>query len=111
MDGDRITCRLQGGEVIHGAGSGAIAQGQTGALSLRPERLTLSRTKPEGDCLSGTLSGTTYLGTDTQYDVSLAGDLRLSVRTQNSDGQSRGFEEGDPVFVSIADDAARFLVA
>ena len=45
--------------------------------------MTLSKTKPKGNSLSGTLTGATYLGTDNQYAVELTDDLSLNVRHQN----------------------------
>ncbi len=106
----RVTCVLEDGEVVHGTASDEVSVGQAGTLSLRPERLFLSRERPDGECLEGVLRGETYLGTDTQYEVELSDTLSLAVRYQNTGGGEAGLTTGYPVFVRLADDAARFLV-
>ena len=72
--------------------------------------MTLSKTKPKGNSLSGTLAGATYLGTDNQYAVELTDDLSLNVRHQNRTSVGAAMTTGEPVHISIADNAARFLV-
>ena len=110
VNGMQVACALGGGEGVHALANSEVAVGTDGWLSIRPERLTMAVTKPEGESLPGTLGAATYLGTDTQYDVHLAGDLRLHVRMQNTFAAETPLQEGDPVFVSIAPGAARFLV-
>ncbi|SMY07531.1 ABC transporter ATP-binding protein [Flavimaricola marinus] len=110
VDEHRIDCVLAGGETITALANQPAAPGQTGYISIRPEQLTLTGSKPSGDSLPGTLDGAVYLGTDTQYTVTLAGDLRLTVRMQNSQTGAVPLQHGGPVHVSIADHAARFLV-
>jgi len=60
--------------------------------------------------LKGNLGQSTYLGTDTQFKVFLRKDLSLAIRMQNSPSTSDIYKLGDKVFVSIDDDAARFLI-
>ena len=110
VQGGTATCRLADGEVLQATTDAPVSEGLGGTVSLRPERLALSTTEPDGVSLEGTLIGTTYLGTDTQYAVALTDTLSLTVRSQNSQSGATSFAEGDPVFVRIADDAARFLV-
>jgi spermidine/putrescine transport system ATP-binding protein len=110
MDGRRVMCRLADGEVLHALANAPQAQGARGVVSIRPEQVRVARTAPEGDALHGTLGEAVYLGTDTQYTVHLGGALALTVRMQNSFGEIVPLRQGDPVFVSIADGAARFLV-
>jgi spermidine/putrescine transport system ATP-binding protein len=106
----RVTCALPSGEVLHAETDTRVAPGQAGALSIRPERLTLAREPTGGETLEGTLDEAVYLGTDTQYGVRLGAGLRLRVRIQNEGGTRPRLGEGDRVFVGIADGAARFLV-
>jgi len=108
--GPRLTCTLAGGGTLTALTNIAVSPGQMGAISLRPERMNVSATKPSGNSLQGKLIAATYLGTDTVYDVQLINRLRLTVRHQNAKSAEAAIQEGEPVFVCIADDAARFLV-
>ncbi len=110
VKGDIVTCRLSDGEVLHAHTNHEVSKGQAGAVSVRPERLVLSAKAPKGEYLQGVVGRSTYLGTDSQIEIALDKNLFLVSRMQNSSGASGQFEEGDPVFVSIADGAARFLV-
>ncbi|MEM7441542.1 MAG: TOBE domain-containing protein, partial [Pseudomonadota bacterium] len=94
----------------HATSDAPVAEGRAGTISLRPERLTLSREKPAGESLQGALVDATYLGMDTQYHVKLSETLHLNVRHQNKDRADASIDPGEPVFISIADNAARFLV-
>ena len=109
-DGPRVTCRLADGEILHAVATHDITKGARGAVSLRPERMTVATEEPNGESLRGVLAGTTYLGTDTQYTVRLSDTLHLTVRHQNRLHAEAAMQEGEPVFISIAPDAARFLV-
>jgi len=109
VDGPQIACVLAGGERLHALANHDVAAGQQGSVSLRPERLMVTVGEPAGESLHGVLADAVYLGTDTQFAVKLAGDLSLNVRMQNSTAHSESLKPGDPVFVSIADGAARFL--
>lgn len=109
-DGMHVVCSLADGEVLTALASSPLGPGTTGVVSIRPESLTVTKTAPEGESLRGTLGDAVYLGTDTQYTVLLAKDLTLKVRMQNQFVASQALAQGDPVFVSIADGAARFLV-
>ncbi len=110
VDGRSATCTLSDGETLHALCDAGIAKGQSGTISLRPERMTLTSEAPRGESLVGTLVDATYLGTDTQYDVRLRDGLNLTVRYQNSLSAHTAFQQGDRVFISIAENAARFLV-
>ena len=107
---DALTCQLVNGAVLTARSLHEITKGQKGWVSIRPERMTLSKTKPKGNSLSGTLTGATYLGTDNQYAVELTDDLSLNVRHQNRTSVGAAMATGEPVHISIADNAARFLV-
>jgi spermidine/putrescine transport system ATP-binding protein len=110
VEGHTVTCRLPDGETVHALANRAASPGQSGTLSIRPERLTITRDAPPGESLRGVLGASTYLGTDTHYDVRLSDSLSLTARMQNTEDAALRLDEGDPVHVSIADGAARFLV-
>ena len=60
--------------------------------------------------LDGRVSSIVYIGTDTQYGVTLPGGQELRVREQNSSPESRLLaKEGEPVTVRFTADAARVL--
>ena len=99
--GAALTCALAGGHRIEAEGDAAA--GAKGWVCIRPERLTFA-----DDGLPGTLGPATYLGTDTQHQVTLVGGPTLTIRRQNADG-GIGADEGDRIAVRAAPGAARFL--
>ncbi len=111
VQGDTVTCTLPDEGTILAKTNHAVAPGQTGTLSLRPERMTLLSEKPQDDYLKGLLKDMTFLGTDTQFEIQLDNTLTLNVRHQNSDGNELQIQSGQPVYIRIAPNAARFLVS
>ena len=75
-------------------------------LVLRPEKIALSSANGS---VTGAISDTMYLGTDTSYTVKLAEDTFLEVRDQNGLMGSARFRVGDKVSLDIAPNAARIL--
>jgi len=110
VSGETAICRLKGGQLLNVKPNGEMHVGQTGSISIRPERLIMDKKFSKKQGLKGTLGQFTYLGTDTQFEVLLDKNLSLSIRMQNTALISETYKYGDQVFVSIADDAARFLV-
>lgn len=109
-NGLQVTCSLPGGEVLQALAAQAVEVGHSGTISLRPERLSLTKSDGGEGGLKGTLADATYLGTDIQYEVQLDEGLILTVRYQNNSGEQSPFTKGEPVAVRVADNAARFLV-
>ena len=71
-----------------------VSAGAGVTLTIRPEKLTLLKTDAESASaaadteaetvlLPATVVATSYIGTDTRYEVELAGGARLTVRLQN----------------------------
>jgi spermidine/putrescine transport system ATP-binding protein len=110
VDGLDVVCHLTNGQTLDALANSQNMPGATGVLSLRPERLRISKTKPTGKILKGELGDRVYLGTDTQFTIKLSAELKLKVRMQNSFFERSNYKTGDTVFVTIADGAARFLV-
>ncbi len=110
VSGRRVTCKLADGETITALAHQDLQIGAAGIVSVRPESLSVTPTAPMGQSLTGTLGDAVYLGTDTQFTVHLDQSLELKVRMQNGVTDGAKLTAGDPVFVSIADGAARFLV-
>ncbi len=89
-DADFWTVTLPSGAVVRAPKSlGDI--GSSGAIGVRPEKLTLLEPGQEskGNALEGTVVDTSYLGVITQYVVEGKGGLRLLVSEQNRDRTTR----------------------
>jgi len=110
IEGESATCRLAGGATIRADISDEIAMGQAGAVSIRPERISVA---PENSVspLKGVLENIIYLGTDTQHIVGLDDGTRLTARTQNAGFAEAELSIGSRVSVQIDDGAARLLVS
>ena len=109
--GDRHAhCRIGNGltldcDAVEGVGAGADVH-----MSIRPERMRLSIDRVGDGNFTGTVRENVFVGTDVQTTVSLADNVVLTVRTQNSDrGRAMIFEPGTEVFVDIEPGAARLL--
>jgi spermidine/putrescine transport system ATP-binding protein len=105
-----LTCRLDNGQNLTISGAQDVQQGQDGYIAIRPERLSMSATPSPDATLTGTLGEAIYLGTDTQYTITLDGGATLTVRSQNNADTAQNLAPQSPVHISIADGAARFLV-
>ena len=131
----RCRCRLANGARLECDAVGTPRQGATGCVSIRPERLSIAKpgegslakpgggctrapraafpdspAKPGGDCLTGVIRRTVYLGTGTRYLVGLEGGSGITVRTRNADHTALGLGPGDPVALNVDEGAARLLV-
>jgi len=113
VDGS-VHCTLASGETIIAEAAdinNSLPVGTHGLVSLRPERITIhAKGTLNSNSISGTLLGTTYLGTDTQYDVQLNNGTVIGVRSQNDSGQNANLSTGHTVELSAANGSARFLV-
>ena len=110
INGELIICRLSSGQSLTTTINSNVSVGQSGAFSVRPESLIMSKKQLNKNDLKGTVGQATYLGTDTQFEILLDQDLALAVRLQNSVLNLENFRNGDQVFVHFADNVARFLV-
>lgn len=100
------TCQLANGFALESESVDGIGVGAQVHMSIRPERMTLGPQGPNG--WAGVVRETVFVGTDVQTIVRVAGDLDLTVRTQNS-AQARLFEPGAEVAVAVEPGAARLL--
>ncbi|MGI9493419.1 MAG: ABC transporter ATP-binding protein [Geminicoccaceae bacterium] len=108
--GSSYACQLPGGAVIEAEAAGSHAVGEAGHVSIRPERISISRPQVEGAGPAGQVEHVVYLGTDTQHLVRLDDGSLITVRTQNA---HRGFVDlklGDRATLTIDPGAARLLV-
>ena len=98
---------LQNGVELEVTTSSDFEPGQRVVLAVRPERVELAEAG-EGT-LSGTLSEVVYFGTDTTYHVTIAGCGDMRIRSQNREGASARFKQGDEVDVLVSPDAVQVL--
>ena len=109
INGNISECKLQNGQILNAKPNRKVNKSQAGVISIRPEKLKMSKKPSKGQFIKGTLGQATYFGTDTQFEILLAKRLALSIRIQNSTLTSENYEYGDQVFISIDDEDARFL--
>jgi spermidine/putrescine transport system ATP-binding protein len=76
-------------------------------LAIRPERLLL--VEPGAGALSGVVAQAVYSGTDTLYEITLAGGLTLRLRTTNSDGAGPRVSPGEAVGIAVPPACVRVL--
>ncbi|GAA4563771.1 ABC transporter ATP-binding protein [Planotetraspora kaengkrachanensis] len=81
---------------------GTVSVGDTLELTVRPEKITISTAKPEGDLsvVQGTVSEVVYLGTSNSYAVVLADGAEITVFQQNAHDSTITAERGDTVWLS-----------
>lgn len=114
--GGGASVRLGTGDVIKSDTPENVQIGDRGFVSLRPESMRLRAAADVGTdagavALQGVIEDIVYLGTDRQYTISLASNLRISVREQNvASGSADGLHIGNDVCLQLAERAARFLV-
>ena len=85
--------------------------GDAVTLALRPEKLRISARGdhlPDG-VMEGWVLDRVYLGTDTAYHISVAGDFVLVARDQNTETRDRGRAVGEAVRLDAAPGAVRML--
>ena len=107
----RCGCRLANGAMLECEAAERPRPGSAGCVSIRPERLSIAkRGVAGGDPLTGVISRTVYLGTDTHYLIGLDGGPEVTVRTRNAHRASPALRPGDRAALRIGEDAVRLLV-
>ena len=103
-EGDYLRCQSAGGLDFLASPAGNAGAGTKVTLALRPEKIMLKR---GGE--TGTVAQSVYVGTDTNYEVRLADNMRLNVRVQNAVDGRQQFVVGDKVGIDVPAGAARML--
>ena len=87
--------------------------GTTAWLALRPEKISISRSRPDADnALSGKVLDIAYLGNISTYHVELAdGSIVKAQESNRQRADRRGITWEDPVWVSWEEDAGVLLRA
>jgi len=111
QEGATVVVTQPSGLTLHAQSETPLTAGTTVAVAVRPEKLHLQPLTDATNCLPGRVTNVIYIGTDTQYEVRIAGDQLLRVRAQNDMPGSRPLaQEGDEVTVCFSSAAARVLM-
>ena len=111
IDADIVHVRTGTGLLLAARGSGDVSVGENLLVSIRPERIRLSRAAPQGkeNVLPGTIDFVSYLGSQVVYMMRIEGaDTPLKVSEPVPFGRA-GFATGDRVFASWDPDQAVYL--
>ncbi len=105
----KVTCRAEQGMVLTCDRVGEPSAGQAAHVSIRPEKLSLVPVGQGDAQIACRVERLVYLGTDTQYLVSIGNDLKISVRVQNAHRSSLSFGPGDEAALKLDVGAVRLL--
>ena len=112
VEGNTARCVLAGGAQITASLSAPGQPGDAITLSIRPEKIALqpchARSEGTHEGIRGTIDRSTYLGTDTHYQIKLDGGASILARIQNSH-QPRRFEANESVTLLLDESACRVL--
>src|SRR6478672_8528753 len=98
---DVMHCRMEGGMTL-AVKTGTPATGSSVLLSLRPEKIRLYRSRPEGqNVFSGRIVVQVFKGAVNDLTLAASGGLELRALIANDGQQELGFREGDEVFCRI----------
>ena len=109
VDGQEALCRIHGGVRLRCSLAGTAKPGVAGHVSIRPERLTLTRPNG-GEEVVGTVERLVYLGTDTQCLLRMDDGSEMTVRVQNAHNRALKVGPGERAAVTIDAGAARLLI-
>ena len=106
----RAQCHIGGGHELMCDAVDGIAVGAKVHLSVRPERMVLSKKATSAESLKGTVTQNIFIGTDITTMMDLDGGPKITIRTSNTErGNKRLFEPGSAAFVDMETGAARLL--
>ncbi|HSS71366.1 MAG TPA: ABC transporter ATP-binding protein [Casimicrobiaceae bacterium] len=112
-DGGLVTLEVPGLGPVRVAADAQIAAGTAGSVALRPEKIRIQASAPEGtpdNHYRGTVADLLYMGDVTVYKVATPGGMRVEALLANSQsGRAKFFEVGDAVEVSWPVDAGYFI--
>jgi spermidine/putrescine transport system ATP-binding protein len=106
---DRATITLSDGQTYEATSSGAVAPGEEGCMSVRPEQIRMSRTSSPG-ALETVVQNRIFLGEHTEYLVrhAILGNIIVLVPRQ-SDAALEAPAKGETVWIQWSPDAALIL--
>ena len=98
---DVIHCQIEGGMTL-AVRPGTPAAGSSVLLSLRPEKIRLYRSRPQGqNVFSGRIVVQVFKGAVNDLTVAVSGGLELRALIANDGQQELVFQEGEEVFCRI----------
>ena len=98
---DVIHCQMEGGMML-AVRAGTPAAGNNVLLSLRPEKIRLYRSQPQGqNIFSGRIVVQVFKGAVNDLTVAVSGGLELRALIANDGQQELAFQEGEEVFCRI----------
>lgn len=102
INGDEVTLDGPGFGQFKAPASDGLKVGQKVTAAIRPEKLSLTGSKPSGPSIEGTIKASAYLGDRSHYHVYVKGrEAPLSVAAQNVDrAMTSGFDPARPVYVT-----------
>jgi spermidine/putrescine transport system ATP-binding protein len=108
-----ITMDVAGLGPVRVAADSKLALEASGSVALRPEKIRIQATAPQGtpdNRYRGTVADLLYMGDVTVYKVATPGGTRVEALLANSQsGRAKFFEVGDAVEVSWPVDAGHFI--
>ncbi len=105
----RTTVVLSGRDILVPSRQGVEA-GCQAEISLRPERLRLSRAAEDGNCLPGTVVDSVFMGACTRFSVQLSeGHVLLAEQQNQVHGSVTEFNPGENVWVNWGPTSATLL--
>lgn len=104
-EGNYTQVRLAGGQISQVDTEGKhLPKESPVTLAIRPEKIFVGvGERPQVlNVFEGIVKNIIYFGTDTYYDVALAGDVMITARQQNQDytGMAATVAKGEPVYVA-----------
>jgi spermidine/putrescine transport system ATP-binding protein len=103
VEGGRAIIEVSPDErIVVPLGDGAVAPGSELELTVRPEKIEISTTRPDGrGCLlRGQVTEVVYLGTSTNFSVTTTTGADITVFQQNSAAAGDMAARGDSVWLS-----------
>ncbi|MFN2127748.1 MAG: ABC transporter ATP-binding protein [Anaerolineales bacterium] len=87
-----------------------LSTNQEVSLAVRPEKLSITRSRTEGISIPGIVKEVIYIGTDIRYEVTISDKTTVAIREQNRGNISlQRFEKGERVFLGWEEASATIL--
>lgn len=111
IDGPLATVRLEAGREVLVRHAGDIAEGQPLLVSIRPERVRVSRERPpEGaNALPGAIEFVSYLGSHVVYVIRIEGGAAPLKASEPVPFGAPSFEPGEQVFASWSPEQSVYI--
>ncbi len=95
--------------IITGESVEGLTKNQNVKILLRPEKIRITPLNVNATALRGVIKESMYLGTDTEYQVKVSGDIILKIRDQNGFERKELISLGSHIGLSFSKDSIRIL--